>query len=81
MLEAEPATEIARRLVGALTEREVDVCEDLTEAWGAELPEGRFSGTTAATARVSITPQEAVELAKRAYALGANTTDEGNEKS
>lgn len=78
MLETETATGIARHLEGALTEREVDVCEDLTEAWGAELPEGRFSGITAATARVSITPQEAVDLAKRAYALGASTTDEGN---
>jgi hypothetical protein len=38
------------------------VVEDYVEAWAAKFPQSRFTGHTVGTARMSVAPQEVVDL-------------------
>lgn len=46
-----------------------DLAEDITEEWAAGFPVSRFSGLTVETARMSVSPQEVVDLVASALAV------------
>lgn len=65
------------------------VVEDYVEAWGAQFPQSRFTGRTVETARLSVAPQEVVDVVaaavcaelRRLYAAAMVVSDGNMDRS